>query len=108
MSLIGGVEAAAAGGAVLSPSIAVRVIDIARRRSPAGLGSAAVAGLAARERETLGLLGRGYSNAEIASRLFVVEGTVKGYISTIFTQLGVRNRVEAAIIAHEAGLTREP
>lgn len=50
-----------------------------------------------------GLVGAGLSNAEIAARNHVVEGTVKVYVSTIFRQLGVRNRVQAAIIAHESG-----
>lgn len=43
-------------------------------------------------------------NAEIASRLFLVEGTVKAYVSAVLTRLGVRNRVQAAIVAYEAGL----
>ena len=60
--------------------------------------------LTAREREVLGLVGAGLSNAEIAARIHVVEGTVKVYVSTIFRQLGVRNRVQAAIIAHESGI----
>lgn len=44
------------------------------------------------------------SNAEIGRRLFLVEGTVKAYVSAILTRLGVKNRVQAAIIAYEAGL----
>ncbi|MCU1663811.1 MAG: LuxR family transcriptional regulator, partial [Pseudonocardia sp.] len=64
-------------------------------------------GLTNREREVLGLLGSGMSNAEIAEiaeRIHVVEGTVKVYVSAIFRRLGVRNRVEAAVLAHEAGV----
>lgn len=52
----------------------------------------------------LALLGSGLSNADIAGRLFVVEGTVKAYVSTILSRLGVKNRVQAAITAYEAGL----
>jgi len=52
----------------------------------------------------LGLVGAGMSTAEIARRIHVVEGTVKVYVSTILTRLDVRNRVQAAIVAHEAGL----
>jgi DNA-binding NarL/FixJ family response regulator len=52
----------------------------------------------------LGMLGAGMSNAEIARRIYVVEGTVKAYVSSILSRLGVRNRVQAAIIAYEAGL----
>ncbi|MGK5559431.1 response regulator transcription factor, partial [Actinomadura kijaniata] len=53
----------------------------------------------------LGLVGEGLSNAEIAERLRVVEGTVKAYVSAILTRLEVRNRVQAAIVAYEAGLS---
>lgn len=52
----------------------------------------------------LGLFGAGMSNAEIARHIHVVEGTVKVYVSAIFKQLDVRNRVQAAILAYEAGL----
>lgn len=57
-----------------------------------------------RERDVLALLGAGLSNAEIAGRLYLVEGTVKAYVSAILNELGVRNRAQAAIIAYEAGL----
>lgn len=63
-----------------------------------------VTALTAREREVLALLGGGLSNAEIGRRIHVVEGTVKSYVSAIFTGLGVRNRVQAAIVAYESGL----
>lgn len=52
----------------------------------------------------LGLIGAGLSNAEIGRELHVVEGTVKIYVSTILGRLGGRNRVQAAIVAHDAGL----
>ncbi|MFT4136341.1 response regulator [Microbacterium sp.] len=103
--LLRGVKAAAAGGAALSPAIAAHLIDVLRvsAQRPARR-TVAAADLTAREREVLSLLARGKSNAEIAAELFLVEGTVKGYVSGIFTRLGVRNRVEAAIKAHEAGI----
>jgi DNA-binding NarL/FixJ family response regulator len=72
-----------------------------------GRGAAArarVAELTGREREVLGLVGAGLSNAEIAQRLFLVEGTVKAYVSAILARLGFKNRVQAAILAYEAGL----
>ncbi|MFC7545612.1 response regulator [Plantactinospora sp. GCM10030261] len=103
--LLAGVRAAADGGAYLSPAVARRVIDInggRMARGPAARGRAA--GLTDREREVLALVGAGLSNAEIAKRLHLVEGTVKSYLSAIFTRLDVRNRVQAAIIAYEAGL----
>ncbi|TDB72206.1 response regulator transcription factor [Micromonospora sp. KC723] len=104
--LITGVRAVADGGAYLSPQVARRVIELSggrMARVPAARDR--TAGLTEREREVLGLVGAGLSNAEIARRLFLTEGTVKGYLTSIFTRLDVRNRVQAAIIAYEAGLT---
>lgn len=73
-----------------------------------GSGAAAVRPLAERltrrEHAVLALVGCGLSNAEIGRRLFLVEGTVKAHVSAILAKLGVRNRVEAAIAAYEAGL----
>ncbi|MET8340463.1 response regulator transcription factor [Streptosporangium canum] len=101
------VRAAAEGGAYLSPRVAARVIgELAGDRL--ARGSAArerIDVLTRREREVLGLVGAGLSNAEIARRLHLVEGSVKTYVSTILGRLGVRNRVQAAVLAHEAGLT---
>ncbi len=60
--------------------------------------------LSEREREILGLLGRGLSNAEIAERIFLSEGTVRNYVSSIFEKLGVTDRTQAAILAIRSGL----
>jgi len=108
--LLAAVRAVADGAAFLSPRVARRVI--------AGLGgdrlSRSVAArkltdqLTAREREVLGLLAAGRSNAEIAKVLSLVEGTVKTHVSSILNRLGVRNRVEAAILGHEAQVFHEP
>ena len=62
-----------------------------------------VATLTDREREVLGLLGQGMSNADIGAALFMTEGTVKGHVSAIFSKLGVTNRVQAARLAFRAG-----
>jgi DNA-binding NarL/FixJ family response regulator len=104
--LITGVRAVAGGAAYLSPRVAHRVISELRggRLSRGAAARAQTDALTEREREVLALVGSGLSNAEIARRLFIVEGTVKSYVSTILTRLGVRNRVQAAIIAYEAGL----
>jgi DNA-binding NarL/FixJ family response regulator len=104
--LIAGVHAVAGGAAYLSPKVAHRVIThLADGRMARGAHARdRVEALTEREREVLALVGSGLSNAEIAARLHIVEGTVKAYVSAILTRLGVRNRVQAAIIAHEAGL----
>lgn len=102
--LIAGVHALASGGAYLAPKVAARMI--ARfRGGRVGQARAQVESLTARERDVLALLGEGLSNAQIARRLELVEGTVKGHVSAILSRLGAENRVQAAIVAHEAGLT---
>jgi DNA-binding NarL/FixJ family response regulator len=104
--LITAVRAVADGAAFLSPAVARRVIGCYR---DAGLGRATearrrVEALTERERDVLALLGAGHSNAEIARALYVVEGTVKAHVSSILIKLEARNRVQAAILAYEAGL----
>ncbi|GHA20284.1 DNA-binding response regulator [Streptomyces tauricus] len=111
--LLTGVHAAAAGASYLSAKVAERVISELNRSSggQAEARSAAaqkrVSALTEREQEVLALVGSGLSNADIGRRLHVVEGTVKSYVSAIFTALGVRNRVQAAIIAYEAGVVAD-
>ncbi|QYC45446.1 Transcriptional regulatory protein DegU [Nonomuraea coxensis DSM 45129] len=104
--LIAGIRAVAEGAAYLSPRVAQRVIaQLSGGRMVRGARARdRVEALTGREREVLALVGAGLSNAEIAGRLHLVEGTVKAYVSAILTRLDVRNRVQAAIIAHEAGL----
>ncbi|MFI1181899.1 response regulator [Streptomyces sp. NPDC020799] len=104
--LMAGVRAVADGGAYLSPKVARHVIaELGGERLMRGAAARArTAGLTAREREVLALLGEGLSNAGIARRLHLVEGTVKGYVSAVLDRLEVGNRVQAAIIAYEAGL----
>ncbi|RMI40021.1 response regulator [Streptomyces triticirhizae] len=111
--LIAGVRAVADGAAYLSPRVAARVVA---HLAAQGAGMAAdrsaarrrVAALTVREREVLACLGDGLSNAQIARRLRVVEGTVKAHVSSILARLGVGNRAAAAVLAHRAGLAPEP
>jgi DNA-binding NarL/FixJ family response regulator len=104
--LLAGIHAVAEGAAYLSPKVAQRVIAqlSGGRMSKGAQARDRIEVLTEREREVLALLGAGLSNAEIARELHLVEGTVKAYVSAILTRLDVRNRVQAAIIAHEAGL----
>jgi DNA-binding NarL/FixJ family response regulator len=107
--LLAGLKAVAEGAAYLSPKIAHRVIaelgaGTGGRMSRATAAKEQVELLSPREREVLGLVGSGLSNAEIAGRLYLVEGTVKAYVSAVLSRLAVKNRVQAAIVAYEAGL----
>jgi len=111
--LIAGLKAVADGAAYLSPKVAQRVITELSAGAGGGRMARAAAAkeqldvLSPREREVLALVGAGLSNAEIAGRLFLVEGTVKAYVSAVLTRLGVKNRVQAAIVAYEAGLVTD-
>ncbi|GGS21868.1 hypothetical protein GCM10010205_59640 [Streptomyces nojiriensis] len=102
--LLNGVRAVGAGGVYLSPRVAGRVIAGMRAHRTAH-PHRSLDRLTQRERDVLAGLAAGLSNAEIASRLHLVEGTVKAHVSAVLAKLGARNRVEAAVAAHEAGLT---
>jgi DNA-binding NarL/FixJ family response regulator len=104
--LVALVRVAAAGHTVLSPAAAARLVAA----SAAGQGSRADArarlrGLTDRERDVLACLGRGLSNADIARELSLSEATVKSYVSRMLTKTACRNRTQAGLLAHEAGLT---
>ncbi|OLF14828.1 response regulator [Actinophytocola xanthii] len=104
--LFAGIRAVAGGAAFLSPTVAHRVIQQVKadRLTSAARARRLVGELTPREREVLALVGAGLPNAEIARRLHVVEGTVKVFVTSILRRLEVANRVQAAIVAHEAGL----
>ncbi|MEU7280415.1 response regulator transcription factor [Streptomyces sp. NPDC045431] len=101
--LLNGVQAVASGGAYLSPRVAARVVAGLRAHRSAR-PRRSLDHLTGRERDVLAGLGAGLSNAEIAATLHLVEGTVKAHVSAVLAKLGARNRVEAALAAHEAGL----
>ncbi|MBT2528989.1 response regulator transcription factor [Streptomyces sp. ISL-99] len=107
--LIAGVRAVAEGAAFLSPKVARHVIAElgGEKLGRAAAARARTERLTPREREVLALVGAGLSNPEIAARLHLVEGTVKAYVSAVLERLEVRNRVQAAIVAYEAGLVEE-
>ena len=95
------IRAAAAGDSVLAPSVARRVADeLARRRTPERLE--VLSALTGREREVLALMADGRSNAEIADRLVIGEGTVKTHVARILMKLGVRDRLQAVVLLYQA------
>ena len=103
--LIAAIRAAAAGDALLAPSVTRRLIEAFARRPPEVAPSPSqVASLTARERDVLLLLARGRSNAEIATTLFVTDATVKTHVGNVLAKLGLRDRVQAVILAYEIGL----
>ena len=103
--LVAAVRAAAAGNALLAPTVTRRLIEaFARRPLEAAPSPARLASLTAREREVLVLLARGSSNTEIASALFVSEATVKTHVGNLLAKLGLRDRVQAVILAYETGI----
>ena len=104
--LIGLVRVAAEGHTVLSPAAARRLIAASADSQPARERARKLAGsLTEREVEVLTCLGEGLSNAQIAGRLFLSEATVKGYVSRMLDKLGLENRTQAGLLAHDAGLT---
>ena len=106
--LVAAVRAVADGDAVLSPAVTRQLLDRVAGRLPT-VRDAAPGGLAAlteREREVLQLIAAGLSNAEIAERLFVSEATVKTHVGRILAKLGLRDRVQAVVLAYESGLVR--
>ncbi len=85
---------------------AERVFDPAASTDAPAAEQELVGQLSAREREVLRLLASGLSNTEIAQTLFLSEGTVKNYVSALFSKLGVSDRTQAAILAIRAGITK--
>lgn len=111
--LIEAVQVVARGDALLAPELTRRVIEAAARPStttaPVDLPAPAPAeleSLTEREREVLGLLAEGRSNAEIAAVLWVGEATVKSHVSKVLQKLGLRDRVHAVVYAYEHGVVR--
>jgi DNA-binding NarL/FixJ family response regulator len=105
--LVAAVRAAAGGDALIEPSITRRLVEqFAATVAPTGPARipVAVAGLTDRELEVLRLIARGLSNAEIAGEIVVAETTVKTHVARILAKLGLRDRVQAVVLAYECGL----
>jgi DNA-binding NarL/FixJ family response regulator len=102
--LLDAVRTVARGDGVIAPAVTRRLISAFAATTPPP-DAAALETLTARERDVLGAIGRGRSNAEIAVDLGMAESTVKTHVSRVLGKLGVRTRVQAAIAAREADLT---
>lgn len=107
--LVAGIRAVQAGESLLAPTVTRRMIEsfLQRPRAVDPEAHRALETLTHRERETLALLARGLTNAEIATELFVSETTVKTHVGRVLTKLGLRDRVQAVIYAYETGLARQ-
>jgi DNA-binding NarL/FixJ family response regulator len=111
--LIAAVQLVRTGDALLAPSITRRLVEAfapvaAASQGGDGSGCAGLSALTPRELEVLRLIARGMSNAEIAVALTLSEATVKTHVARILTKLGLRDRVQAVVLAYETGLARAP
>jgi DNA-binding NarL/FixJ family response regulator len=106
--LVEAIRVVARGEALLAPTVTRRLLDRFAHTlpGPPEKPPPELASLTEREREVLGLLAGGLSNAELAERLFVSETTVKTHVSSILRKLGLRDRVQAVVLAYQAGLVR--
>ena len=103
--LLAAVDVVARGDALIAPAVTRAVIEEFVRRSPAPQPPPPLLDeLTSREREVLHLVAQGLSNAEIADRLFVSNGTVKTHVARILSKLDLRDRIQAVILAYESGL----
>lgn len=103
--LVNAVRVVAAGESLLAPTVTSRLIaEFTSRPAAASVSAERLAVLTTREQETLALIARGLSNAEIAAEMVLSEHTVKTHVSNVLTKLGLRDRVQAVIVAYETGL----
>jgi len=111
--LLQAIRTVARGDAVVAPRVTRRLLDVFAHRLPTGPGGDASEGsgptldqLTAREHDVLVAVAQGLSNAEIAQQLFISEATVKSHVGHILTKLGLRDRVQAAVLAFQLGLVK--
>jgi len=106
--LVDAIEIVARGEALLAPAVTRRLLDRFAETLPGGAREPPprLSSLTEREREVLRLLACGLSNAELAERLFLSETTVKSHVSSVLRKLDLRDRVQAVVLAYEAGLVR--
>ena len=105
--LTGAIRDAAAGDVMVAPEITRRLVEeFVHRPRPSTDGPAALGDLTPRELEALRFVAKGLSNAELARELFVSEATAKTHVARILAKLGLRDRVQAVVVAYESGLVR--
>ncbi|MCI3153456.1 response regulator transcription factor [Streptomyces sp. GB4-14] len=109
--LLSGIRAVASGDAVVAPSLTRRLLDAYVHHLPAGTAEVTapdprLAALTDRELEILTVLGKGWTNTEIATRLHLAESTVKTHVGRVLAKTGSRDRVQAVICAYETGLVQ--
>lgn len=105
--LASAIRDAAAGETLIAPAITRRLVEeFVSRPRPAVDGPPELAALTAREVEVLRFVAQGLSNAEVAKELFVSEATAKTHVARILMKLGLRDRVQAVVLAYESGLVR--
>ena len=102
--LVHAVRVVASGDALLAPSVTRKVIETFIHQPTHHNNEVELRRLTERETEILRLLATGKSNSELASHLFVGEGTIKTHVSNLLTKLGLRDRMQAVIFAYESGL----
>jgi len=104
--LVQGVRVIAAGEAMLAPAVIDRLVARHAIAEPEADLPAAMQALTDRETEVLKLVARGMANSEIAAQLHLSEATVKSYVSRLLSKLGLRDRVQIAVLAYETGVVR--
>jgi DNA-binding NarL/FixJ family response regulator len=104
--LVHAVRVVARGESMLAPVLTRRLLDRFAAAPLPGQAPPSLPGLAERERSVLRLVAKGRSNADIAEELYLSEATVKTYVSRLFAKLGVRDRVQLAVLAYESGLVQ--
>ncbi len=107
--MIAAIRAAASGEALIEPSITRRLIERFAVTEPTATAPTVLDSLTDRERDVLRLVARGMSNAEIAAEMVIADTTVKTHVARILTKLGLRDRVQAVVLAYDCGfVTRRP
>ncbi len=104
--LVAGIRIVAEGDSLLSPSVTRRLIESFVRDHTRAARPPQIDDLTARELEIFGLVARGLSNAEIADRLVVSSTTVKTHVARVLFKLGLRDRIQAVVLAYETGIIR--